>query len=1099
MSGNDPFSGTNTRNILQHIISPKILGSTATSYGVAIDLINVDTLYARQIGATGPTGPTGPRVSDIYVDTLHYLRLDPGITGGGGGPGSVGPTGPTGAIGETGAPGQTGSRGETGAPGLTGVTGNKGLTGSTGPAGPTGGVTGATGPRGATGSVGPTGSVVPGINGQVLYTYNNAITGSQGLTFNPVGNLLGTTVVELVNRLPGNTGSSAPGIMKIGPQTDNSESGPLVEIGFSNQTNSGEELSFTAIGGTNKTMTVDTSTQHVNIYGPSGSSGPAFDVYGQSYFTNNDSLPQHSTFREVLAEGTNGTIALSSTGTYNIYAWGGGGHAAYGSGGGGGFVYTQLDVQTSGLTLNWNTFGGGLDSQGNPSGGDAIQLNYTDGTTGGILAIVPGGGGGGGTGSAGSAGGYHDVEGRPFPASGYNATSSTGGTGGTDFSTTISPQELVVGTTPYVVQSTQPSGFIPYPGNVAFVGTPGTTGVTFLNTGTTTAYLNSAIGGIAPAFDNGVFYYLGFGSDAGEGYARISRFSGTITSPGTIATLNQTSLPLTGVSAPVGGTTGPIIPGFPPNPNASITSVEGGTGTITNAYIHGAPQQVSSTSGGIQIALIEDDPINSFIQVASAIVTAPPGAVQTYFTTDGDYNPIGNPGNLITIAPGQSVTFYEGVSPIPDGGGVGVALVDITEAFINTPAGTSFTFGQGAGIPLQSVQSGVTGFDGSYLVGATGALGGGGGGGFYGGGGGAWAGGTAGTIAGAGGGGGFSPALPNSPLPVSPTVSIVDFQQESGSLEQPYVNAYNKDTRYGFGEQPGIPIGTPYVIVEYNNLEAVPLPAVVVNGTELISGTTGVPGFLQVEQSGSLVVSTLTNNNLSFTSSNPSDIYTAYVSGLNGDGSTGGGGSLGTTDQFQVDDDILYWKNQSVGIGRWPGSTTQAPDYNLDVAGNLTVGGTGYGPVVTVNGNGLTSPTMSVIGGTDGAALTLTGTGSSPTLSVTGNTSIFGDTTITGILSPGNTIPALNTGTNGVSTWQISYYRLGNLLVQWGNVYSTAIDSLSVTFPVGFLNADWKIAVCGQSTTMIYVQVYAKSQTAVAFYGLAVGYSVDFIAIGQSA
>lgn len=41
----DPLAGTNTRNLLQHIISPKIvLGPTGGTYSVKTDLINVDNL-----------------------------------------------------------------------------------------------------------------------------------------------------------------------------------------------------------------------------------------------------------------------------------------------------------------------------------------------------------------------------------------------------------------------------------------------------------------------------------------------------------------------------------------------------------------------------------------------------------------------------------------------------------------------------------------------------------------------------------------------------------------------------------------------------------------------------------------------------------------------------------------------------------------------------------------------------------------------------------------------------------------------------------------------------------------------------------------------
>lgn len=47
----DPFAGTNTRNLLQHIISPKIIGPTGGVYSVQTDLINIDTVKAEKIQA----------------------------------------------------------------------------------------------------------------------------------------------------------------------------------------------------------------------------------------------------------------------------------------------------------------------------------------------------------------------------------------------------------------------------------------------------------------------------------------------------------------------------------------------------------------------------------------------------------------------------------------------------------------------------------------------------------------------------------------------------------------------------------------------------------------------------------------------------------------------------------------------------------------------------------------------------------------------------------------------------------------------------------------------------------------------------------------
>lgn len=46
-AGNDPFSGTNTRNLLEHIISPKVVSDGSNGYVVKTDLINIDNAYER--------------------------------------------------------------------------------------------------------------------------------------------------------------------------------------------------------------------------------------------------------------------------------------------------------------------------------------------------------------------------------------------------------------------------------------------------------------------------------------------------------------------------------------------------------------------------------------------------------------------------------------------------------------------------------------------------------------------------------------------------------------------------------------------------------------------------------------------------------------------------------------------------------------------------------------------------------------------------------------------------------------------------------------------------------------------------------------------
>lgn len=64
--GNDPFSGTNTRDLLQHVISPKIVSDGSSGYTVKTDLINIDDAYvtdtvtAKTVTISGDYNTTTP-------------------------------------------------------------------------------------------------------------------------------------------------------------------------------------------------------------------------------------------------------------------------------------------------------------------------------------------------------------------------------------------------------------------------------------------------------------------------------------------------------------------------------------------------------------------------------------------------------------------------------------------------------------------------------------------------------------------------------------------------------------------------------------------------------------------------------------------------------------------------------------------------------------------------------------------------------------------------------------------------------------------------------------------------------------------------------
>lgn len=81
--GNDPFSGTNTRNILQHIISPKIVDDGSGGYVVKTDLINIDNAYVGgKIYSNGYNGaPTGQSAGLGTVTPINIQESISGTTG----------------------------------------------------------------------------------------------------------------------------------------------------------------------------------------------------------------------------------------------------------------------------------------------------------------------------------------------------------------------------------------------------------------------------------------------------------------------------------------------------------------------------------------------------------------------------------------------------------------------------------------------------------------------------------------------------------------------------------------------------------------------------------------------------------------------------------------------------------------------------------------------------------------------------------------------------------------------------------------------------------------------------------------------------------
>lgn len=73
--GNDPFSGSNTRNIINHIISPKIVSTIGGGYTVKTDLINIDHIYSNIRGTVIAAGTGSVSVSNSNVTANSVILL----------------------------------------------------------------------------------------------------------------------------------------------------------------------------------------------------------------------------------------------------------------------------------------------------------------------------------------------------------------------------------------------------------------------------------------------------------------------------------------------------------------------------------------------------------------------------------------------------------------------------------------------------------------------------------------------------------------------------------------------------------------------------------------------------------------------------------------------------------------------------------------------------------------------------------------------------------------------------------------------------------------------------------------------------------------
>lgn len=74
--GNDPFSGSNVRNVLQHILSPKIVSDGTCGYTVKEDLINIDNIYIN-----GNILSSSPPANVVGIGGYsNYYSVDNGLT-----------------------------------------------------------------------------------------------------------------------------------------------------------------------------------------------------------------------------------------------------------------------------------------------------------------------------------------------------------------------------------------------------------------------------------------------------------------------------------------------------------------------------------------------------------------------------------------------------------------------------------------------------------------------------------------------------------------------------------------------------------------------------------------------------------------------------------------------------------------------------------------------------------------------------------------------------------------------------------------------------------------------------------------------------------
>lgn len=833
MTQPNPFSLADSYT---HLISPKIIGDGTTGYDIAVDLVDIDTIYSRQLGGStstqqiqqayirqiGSTGLSGQAFfntigssssrGDAYFNNINWTSFTPPLPLGSGS-GATFLAGPGISIGPQTINGQTLSANIQGVNGIGITYSNTGpitisynspkFVGSTGiqvsysglgntyTFSSTIGITGSTfiGVQ-QTGSIytisylgsqGGTSSPITGISGSYAVFGTSGLQSSNVLTSQ---NVVGTTGELVFYTSQGITSSSLLNL-NSSLRTLNTPTAVVHDPSYLN--NSGKYLrltndtsaSFIQSGNTE----IARSSAPLNITGYYG--GPVLTTFDipQGLVTINPGNSYPSGVTLLGSSSITQNVFYNSPGsTYNIYMWGGGGGGLSGfPGGAGGYIKLSNIVSSAGGI----TFGF-LNRTSSGGGGNSLELQIiSSGTT--FQAAIAPGGGGGGTGGRGAA---YGEPGGSYPGQGFSA-GITGGTGGifTDFRTN--------GTTGFVYRLgttgvTAQSGIF---NNVQV--TYGITG-NFPNNTILTGYnanpssiVNNTIGasGPTPAFST---YYFP------PGTTLVFQTNGI--------TFENSSYSLTGITAGILDLALPLtsLTGATFSRQAS-----GGTFTIDSSLVN--QQFQDSYVGGTFIG--DGSGIDQML-IGATFFTGTTGVTLTIVNSNTTDTPITS-GVQIVFNSGLTGTFSRSL------GSVITPSVRITDPIFVQP--NSIVQVQYQNTILRG-QNGVL----SPAIGPTGS-----GYGFYTGGGGIQ-----------GGGGGAGSAI------INPSFTGVT---GAGSGTSPFPDTYNLAGQYGFGGS-GTVGGTPYYVIELIN-SGTQSNVLQVNGNETINGGLNINGYLPNSGNNSIYAS----------------------------------------------------------------------------------------------------------------------------------------------------------------------------------------------------------------------------------------------------